>query len=208
MKRQQQRFNFPIALTMVCALTLFYGCEDTASIKGSASPPDIQTPGAARQGNLVLQQPDTTAVIEGEYIVRFRDQFGARISEQVARQVDQFREEVLATHNIRKDSVISRYRYAIQGFSAKLSNEQVEALRRDSRIAKVSPNGLLKLAISGSPITARPAEKENPAPNALASSQTTPWGVTRVGGPLNGARPKGLDSEHGHRPGPPGSQCG
>jgi len=50
------------------------------------------------------------------------------------------REEILQFHQIHADSVMNRYRYAVKGFAAKLSVEQVEALQEDPRIARVSPN--------------------------------------------------------------------
>ena len=130
---------------------------------------------------------DEPRFIEGEYIVIFEEQWDREISEQIGRQADQLREEILHAHGIHEDVVLNRYRYVIKGFAAALSKEQVEALKNDPRIARVSPNALLRLA-SHSAVTVETEAAEGVESHlaTTSSSQFGNWGVARVGGPLDG----------------------
>lgn len=106
-------------------LAFFLGCENT----------------------LTPEDTDTTNIIEGQYIVTLENQWDGEISEKVAVKVKQKIENILSDHKIHKESVLNRYFYALKGFAAILSDEQVESLENDPRIARVSPNGLLRIGI-------------------------------------------------------------
>jgi hypothetical protein len=124
-----------IAVLALFSLTTLHACGDITSIE------NLQT----------QNQGETPEIIEGEYIVRFEDQWDGEISKEIGRQVDQLRNEILSDHNIHADSVLTRYRYAFKGFAARLSEEQVKALRNDPRISRVSPNAMLRLGINATP---------------------------------------------------------
>jgi hypothetical protein len=129
----------------------------------------------------------TQNVIDGEYIVIFENQFSGRINQTVAQQANQLTNEVVSSLNIKESSVLSRYKYAIKGFSAKLSDSKVAALRKDTRIKSVTPNVLFKLNYSYDITTVAPGFKSEIFGRYLSSSsQITPWGVNRVNGPLDG----------------------
>lgn len=190
--KQHLSHPFLIVFIAMFALILLHACEDSTSVQDIPPKTDNQTPGAIQQTSPATQQADSAGIIEGEYIVIFENQFNNVISEQVARQADQLREDILSAHSISQDSVHSRYRYAIKGFSAKLSDAQVEVLKNDPHIARVSPNVMLRLGIAPDKTgvsTSRLVKTESPVPNArnaLAGGQTFPWGVLRVDGPLDG----------------------
>ena len=57
---------------------------------------------------------------------------------------------------------------AVQGFTAELSSEEVEKLKKDSRVARVEHDYVIKLDMS-------------PLSTTTTTVQTTPWGVTRTG---------------------------
>lgn len=130
----------------------------------------------------ISKQAEEPRFIDGEYIVIFEEQWNREISEQVGLLADQLREEILQAYSIHQDSVLNRYRYAIKGFAAALSDEQAEALKNDPRIARVTPNALLRLASSSATTNKEVTTNSLSAP----SLQFGNWGVSRLGGPLDG----------------------
>lgn len=68
------------------------------------------------------------------------------------------------------------YSEAIEGFSAKLSNKQLKALRADARVAYIEQD--LPMAVLGMPVQA----KGKPGGGDLTSTaaQVLPWGIDRV----------------------------
>ncbi|WP_290878266.1 S8 family serine peptidase [Gracilimonas sp.] len=130
----------------------------------------------------------------------FKNQFENRISEAIAQQSNVLIEQVRQDFNIRKDSIMHRYKYALKGFSAKLTKNQVEALEKDARILKVKPNKLYSLGYIKN--KTRLKSDNHVLKNNLNINQTIPWGVTRVGGPLDGTGKKawildtGIDLDH------------
>ncbi len=169
---------FIIAIAAVIALTL-YTCEDSTSIEDTPRPAEGQAP-APTQSELQSQQPTLDAeLIEGRYIVVFKDQAGEAITEQAAQEAVQLREEIFSDLDIPADSLIHQYKYALKGFAAHLSENQVDQLGGDTRIELVAQDFRFK-GIQNSP-----ARVTNSAPATMAS-QSVPWGVKRVKGPLDG----------------------
>lgn len=167
-----------LAYGVIILLTAIMACEDTTSVRDTAIQDDDLFSGASKQHEALLKS-DQPVVVEGEYIVIFENQFESLTREVRGRQVDQLRNEILSSHGISKDAVIFRYRHTTQGFSAKLSDEQVEVLKKDSRVARVRPNVLYKLGISTSESTSL-----EPDTTSQPAIQSVPWGVLRVGGPM------------------------
>ena len=112
----------------------------------------------------------------------FENQFESLTREVRGRQVDQLRDEILSSHGISKDAVIFRYRHTTQGFSAKLSDEQVKALEADPRIKRITPNLLMSLGISTNESISSGSVK--PDTTSQPAIQSVPWDVLRVGGPM------------------------
>ncbi len=84
--------------------------------------------------------------------------------------------------NVLKDSKVSEetiefvYTGAIYGAAVTLSKEELKILEKDSRIEYIEPNRYVKLSYE---------IEENPEGIEGAKAQTTPWGITRVGGAVN-----------------------
>ncbi|MAO63473.1 MAG: peptidase S8 [Balneola sp.] len=82
----------------------------------------------------------------------------------------------------------------MKGFAANLSTKQVKALEGDSRVETVVQDVKFKA------IQMMPSSSSNV--NNTLMSQSTPWGITRVGAPLNGTGKKawvldtGIDLDH------------
>jgi hypothetical protein len=142
-------------------------------------------------------------VIEGEYIIIFENQFDGRIDNPTAQQAEQLTSEIISSSNIAESAIRSTYKYAIKGFSAKLSESKVKALERDPRIRSVTPNVLFKLDYTSKLGTEYLSDKKEAATNyVVASSQSIPWGISRVGGSFDGTGEKawildsGIDLDH------------
>ncbi len=130
-----------LAFVAIFVLTFFNSCQDSISIHDTLLETEDQYQATSKLF-------EGLGIIEGEYIVIFEEQWDGQISEQIGHDADLLRDEILSTHNIREDSVLNRYRYAIKGFAAMLSDEQVKALKNDPRIARVSPNAFMRLGIN------------------------------------------------------------
>lgn len=118
--------------------------------------------------------------IEGQYIVVLKPSL-SKTSAQMAT-------EMAALYNLQTEFI---YESALNGFSAKVPAENVEALRNDSRVAYVEQDQVVKLI---------PYVQEVHVQKSLA--QSTPWGITRVGGAGNGVGKRawiidtGIDLDH------------
>lgn len=180
---------------MILPVLLITGCDDSSIVQQDNTPPlTNQAPNVA--SSAVTAEADTN-VIPGQYIVVYKDQANGLINDNAAQEALQRTQSVLTTHGIKQDSVLFRYKYALKGFAAKLSPEQVKILRQDPRIDHISQARMFRL---GATIT-------NPTPDntfveSMVASQSTPWGVTRVGGAQNGIGKKawiidtGIDLDH------------
>lgn len=137
--------------------------------------------------------------IPGQYIVVFKDQWGGQINRAIGQQALEFVNARIDEFSVADSVVKSRYEYALRGFTAKLTDEQLEAIKNDERVKYVEQDRRFK-AISSASLNSMLVVKEK-APAML--SQTTPWGVSRVQGPLDGRNRKawildtGIDLNHG-----------
>jgi subtilisin family serine protease len=113
--------------------------------------------------------------IEGQYIVVLKESEVQAKSESAVRKI--------ATELLGKsDNVGATYASAIAGFSASnVSEAQAQALEQDSRVDFVEQDQMLAL---GEP----PSDNMGPPGGGGGGSdgQTTPWGITRVGGATSG----------------------
>ena len=129
---------------------------------------------------------DASQVIPGEYIIVFKDQGKEIGTARAARQATQTTQLMLSEYAIGQDSLLSEYQYALKGFAAKLSPGQLKKLKKDPRVDHISPNKLFFLNISKTPTVSPVTINEHSAGSNALSNQITPWGISRVNGPLNG----------------------
>ncbi len=98
------------------------------------------------------------SIVPGRYIVVMNDGVsGAALGE---------------VKSFAKGSSITTFNSALNGFAARLSQQEVAQLRADPRVSYVEPDYLIKVDAVVEATGADPAG--------------TPWGVTKVGGPRNG----------------------
>ncbi len=75
-------------------------------------------------------------------------------------------------------AVLFTYREALHGFCATMTSSQASQLQKDPRVSYVEPDRIVKL---------EPCTIENDKTRISLQSQTTPWGITRIGGAGNGS---------------------
>ncbi len=110
------------------------------------------------------------------------------IAQAAGQQID----SVLNNVGISNNSVRSKYQYALHGFAAHLTSEQIKRLQQSPIVDHISQDYRFK-GISNSGVKVI---------KTTSSAQTDPWGIYRVGGPFNGTGKKawiidtGVDLDH------------
>ena len=96
---------------------------------------------------------DNGKAIEGQYIVVMND--GETIT------------DVISDEDITPSNVKEKFEGSIKGFSAKLTSDQLEALRKNKNVKSIEQDKILTL--------------NDPTTSVAQPSQTINWGVTKVG---------------------------
>lgn len=126
------------------------------------------------QDEVILKNGD---IIPGKFIVVFKSEaYKATISlpfEESQLKAQQYATAFLKDYGIPAKQIDQVYGAAISGFSAELTELQVNALLKDKRVAYVEPDRWVVLDYK--------VEQTSDA----AKGQTIPWGITRVGGAVN-----------------------
>lgn len=126
----------------------------------------------------------TSTPIEGQYIVVLNNNYvGKSMLQENLKYNDKMamlQSEIPANFSkvgISKENIINTFGYALQGFTAKLSESQLNVIKKDKRIKSIEQDYMITL----SPIR---AYKGKPGGGGGGSdpAQETPWGITRVGG--------------------------
>jgi len=157
------------AALLISVVLLLSGCEQptqTQQQDSQTAPQEI----AARHGDPV----------EGQYIVKLKSNLTDGTMAERAEQADRQIDAVLQEFAIASDDMLGRYRYALQGFAARLSDAQLNRLMKDSRIDYIEKDRVVILAPPcGTPPCGGGGDDDDGGGN---TGQVTPWGITRVGG--------------------------
>ncbi len=182
--------NLLITLTACLIAAMFVGClKDKDLASEAATTPDQQETVA----------PFTSEVIPGQYLVVYQEgaitfnRGSARLPYAEVQSIMQ--EEVRATlqrNNINFAKVMFVYGSSIKGFALKdATAQEIEQLRRDEQIAYIEQDQTVSVMMGG------------PPGGGGGGGQTTPWGVTRVGGAIDGTNAgkayiidSGIDLDH------------
>jgi len=119
-------------------------------------------------------------LIENQYIVVFNELWDDVRSEATAENVRIFTNQFINDIELPQDSIRSRYEYAIRGFSAKIHDPVLSRIQNDPRVKEVIQD------VRAPVINHSNKEKPYESSELILSGQTTPWGISRVGGPLDG----------------------
>lgn len=182
MKRSKTFFRIVIpALLLSCSLVLT-NCSQDDNISNDPVP--------------ILEFSDP---IEGQYTVVLKANFDGNLNRPALTFVaeeERMRKELPAQFinmDLKREAILQTYSFAFKGFTAKLTDEQIEALRRDPRVKSIEQDYMISL---GKPPWA------GGGGGGGSTSQDTPLGITRVGGPIDGTGKtawiidSGIDSDH------------
>ncbi|GAB3537728.1 hypothetical protein GCM10027443_31210 [Pontibacter brevis] len=164
-----------LPLRKVLRSILFSAAVATAACTFTACDPGTEE-GIEPQVATLQSSSENGAIIPGQYIVVFKDNSTLRFSatttyEQRVETVREMGQEILATNGVKEVAIEQAYGKAILGVAAKLSESEVENLKKDPRVDYVEPDRMVVLA---KPDFAGGGGGSTP-------SEETPWGVTRVG---------------------------
>ena len=175
-----------IAIAGMAVSSLFLSCDAEEQITETQN---------LKNDSSVLQESQSQA-ISGQYIVTLNEATSKSIKNDNSYKgrlanVNAFVNEMIAAPHMKSTSVKQVYGFAMTGFTATLSPEQLKSLQSDSRVASVEPDVMVKLSV---------AKEETTAMAFVA--QNTPYGITRVNGGVDGTGKtawiidSGIDLDH------------
>ena len=175
-----------IAIAGMAVSSLFLSCDAEEQITETQN---------LKNDSSVLQESQSQA-ISGQYIVTLNEAASKSIKNDDSYKgrlanVNAFVNEMIAAPHMKSTSVKQVYGFAMTGFTATLSPEQLKSLQSDSRVASVEPDVMVKLSV---------AKEETTAMTFVA--QNTPYGITRVNGGVDGTGKtawiidSGIDLDH------------
>jgi len=158
---------FSIAIVAIFFVFIFSSCEKELIEFNQPSQTEIDYSDEIVNGEIV----------PGQYIVVFNSSTSKsmdfKMVEDYSKRQEVLKTEVnefLSTKSINSDNLQSVYSRSIDGFSVKLTDDELEKLKKDDKIAYVEPDRYVVLA--------RPSSDPDPT----TSGQVVPWGITRVNG--------------------------
>lgn len=117
----------------------------------------------------------TTKGFNDQYIIVLNDSKEANTLSYISPDVRA--KMILSSHGIPTDALIFVYDKALNGFAAKMTLEQANILATDPRVAYVEPDQEVKLPDD--------MIESIDTKNDQTQTQTTPWGISYVGGYIN-----------------------
>ncbi|AMC11888.1 peptidase S8 [Lutibacter profundi] len=125
----------------------------------------------------------TSTPIDGQYVIVFNNNYAGKsaITKSLSykAKTEMLKSEIptnFAAAKITNENIINTFGFALNGFSAKLTESQLAILKKDNRIKSIEQDQMITL----SPINAyigKPGSGGGTPP-----AQEIPWGITRVGG--------------------------
>jgi len=127
----------------------------------------------------------TSTPIEGQYIVVFNKNYAEKSTTikdlKYNDKMIMLKSEITKTFakaEISKENIVKTFGYALNGFTANLSEDQLIELRKDTRIKSIEQDQMITLA----PINIYKGKPGGGGGGGSDPAQETPWGITRVGG--------------------------
>lgn len=127
----------------------------------------------------------STEPIEGQYVVVLKENMSGKYATQkYSQRILSLKKDYLARFSdirLTSEKIKQTYGYGVSGFAAELNDEQLLSLRKDSRIKSIEQDYTITLNPDLSILKGKPGGGGSGSP-----AQVTPWGISRVGGGLNG----------------------
>jgi subtilisin family serine protease len=142
-------------------------------------------------------------VIEGQYIVVFKADAFPSLQGRTAINAENYKaskaelekeaKSLLETNRIASKEIKQSYTKTIQGVALELTENELDQLRKDSRVDYIEQDQTIHVTMGGPPGGGGGGDP----------TQSTPWGVTRVGGAMDGTNAgtawiidSGIDLDH------------
>lgn len=155
-----------ICALLFVSILIFTGCDQSTNVE-SESVDEPQLSAAA------------SGVIPGQFIVVFKNIPTKDLDQsQRALAVGNTIQTMAADYQIQDEAIKSKYQYSVNGFTAKLSDEQLENLRNDDRVDYIEQDRIVAFAPPCGTPNGGPCDGDG----GDTGGQTTPYGITRVGG--------------------------
>ncbi len=194
---KMKKMKFMIT-SVITASLLFTACNN--SEEGS----DLSTPEAIEENSSEdLINNNSSDYIPNQYIVVLKEGTlsrpaakGTKIAYEAT--IKSLKKEVVTDFggiSLKSDNVKATFGYALQGFVAKLTKEQVATLSKDPRVESIKKDFKISLEPTQN-------QKQKEKYNQVANRDFFPWGITRVGGPGNASNrtawiiDSGIDLDH------------
>ncbi|WP_426058299.1 S8 family serine peptidase [Hymenobacter sp. B1770] len=120
--------------------------------------------------------------IPGQYIVVLKEAAVATSPtdtyDDKVRKVKAAAQGLLRGRGLRAEAVGVAYGHVLKGFAAKLTPQEAAALAKDGQVSYVEADRIISL---GKPVKSPKEPVSEPAPVPTTSTQTVPYGITRVG---------------------------
>jgi len=164
---KKSKILFKVTVLFVFAIPLFFiGCQDDESPMKSTDSESLVN--------------FKTEPIEGQYIVVLNGESSAKKANlKYSQMKNSVTNEILSKFpklELAKENIVQTYGFSVNGFAAKLSVDQLEMLKSDSRVKYIEQDKLITLA--------KPAKPGSGGGGTVA--QEIPWGITRVNGGVTG----------------------
>ncbi len=187
-----------LSLAMLAVAMVFFGCMKSDEIATDAL---LDAEGAKLAP--VQEETDvisyTSNVIPGKYIVVYKKDAPASmraIADLKYKERQQMMKkdvvQTLAKSNIPTEKLGHVYSTALKGFSVELSEKELKTLKKDTNIDYIEQDQIVTVAMGGPP----------GGGDGGGGGQVTPWGITRVGGAMDGTGKRawiidsGIDLDH------------
>lgn len=197
-----KKTNLKLALLACLVAAAFVGClKDNELAKDVATTVDQQGLVDQTTGEVSDLITFSSQVIPGQYIVVYKDDalttgrsIGANSYKERQSIMQGEAKATLQRNQISAEKIMHVYGSTIKGFAVKNATEQeIEELRRDNQVAYIEQDQTVSVNMGGPP----------GGGGGGGGGQSTPWGVTRVGGAINGANAgtawiidTGIDLDH------------
>lgn len=161
---------------LFAAILIVAGCEQP----NNAQKNETINPGLKEQARQIEKKDGQP--IEGQYIVVFKEEKSKMTAAEASAQTS----DIMSDYAIQSVSVKNRYQYSVKGFTARLSDEQLTKLRNDDRVDFIEQDRIIMLSPPQATASFWCIYFGIGCDTSGGDPQTTPYGITRVGGPVTG----------------------
>lgn len=171
-----------LGIAMLCSVLFLTNCEKESLVSNDSSSiePTLKASSVSNSYIVVLKN-DAITDLAGESYKAKKDKVKVKA------------EKLFAKKKIKSKAFKYIYGKALKGFALDLTDEEVATLQSDEAVLRIEKDKIISL----SPITI----KKKPG-TVVDASQSIPWGITRVGGPVSGVGKtawiidSGIDLDH------------